>query len=187
MHILFFIITALPHSLLAVDPLMIPPLNLAFDRALVRSEKFELQPKSDSDADILRSFRGDKGEYVRVIERDGIDPKAANGFFKSKMVQIKMLFTPQTVPYSGAITISAQCLSQARLQNKIQDHKGQRSVFFQLNATENFVYGTCAPEQEKFASQYLLLYCKKAKIFYELKFFAPKAKTRYATPVAHCL
>lgn len=129
-------------------------------------------------------FRNDRNDVIKITYHD-MNPEQARSFITKKSGEIKLMFAPQAVPYFGEITKSTACTSQIEIDKKTKDIPSEISVYFNLTATERFIYGACIPEQENYKSQYLLLYCPSRGRLAEIKYFYDKRNT-FVEQIAHC-
>ncbi|MDD4974866.1 MAG: hypothetical protein PHY93_10980 [Bacteriovorax sp.] len=128
---------------------------------------------------------GDNQQLTADVIVD-VEPERAAIFMKNKTIMIKGLYTIQATPYSGMITREAVCTAELQIEPLILENKIQTSLQFNLKATERFVLGVCVEEQNVFSNQTLLLYCKKDKTFYEIRYYYPKSSRPFLTPIASC-
>ncbi|MBC7541070.1 MAG: hypothetical protein H7281_19795 [Bacteriovorax sp.] len=132
-------------------------------------------------------FEGEFNDHQLIAEvMTDIEPEKAAILMKNKTMMIKGLYAIQATPYSGTITKEESCIAELQIDPLVMDNKIQTSQQFNLKATERLVLGVCTEEQNVFRNQSLLLYCKKDKIFYDMRYYYPKSNKPFATPIASC-
>jgi hypothetical protein len=145
----------------------------------------EFQNKNVSGVKIL--FDGKlKGQQLISEMMVDIDEETADKLIKNKSLMIKGLYAIQATPYSGTITKEASCTTDMNIDPVLSDKKNQKSMQFDLKATERLVLGVCLEEQNVFRNQTLLIYCKSIKTFYDLRYYYPKTQKALKMPIANC-
>lgn len=127
-----------------------------------------------------------KGHFLISEMMVDVDPDTATKLFKSKTQMIRGLYAVQATPYTGAITKEAGCDPEINIDPVVQDKKNQTVVQFDLKATERFVLGVCAEEQNVYRNQTLLIYCKNINTFYDLRYYYPKNEKPLKQQIAVC-
>lgn len=128
-----------------------------------------------------------KDHHLIAEVMNDIDPDEASRLFKNKSQMIKGLYSIQATPYTGSITKEAGCIEDLQIDPPLLENKIQSSLLFNLKATERMILGVCIEEQNVYRSQTLMLYCKNANTFYEIKYFYPKILKPLLIPIASCL
>lgn len=140
---------------------------------------------------LLNEFSLSDGVYShkngnRIIIRSQIqDKETAAKLLKNKLVQLKLLFAPQKASYPGMLTKDQSCISVASFPEKIQRDAERLYWSAELPATEDYFYGSCGSRAEPFWSQYQVLYCKKSKILFDIKYFVPKDKNLIKSSIGY--
>jgi exoribonuclease R len=133
------------------------------------------------------TFEGELKAHQLIAEvMVDIEPERAATLMKNKTMMIKGLYAIQATPYSGTITKEASCTAELQIDPIVMENKNQSSLQFNLKATERLVLGVCIEEQNVFRSQTLLLYCKKDKMFYDMRYYYPKSNKPFSGPMASC-
>lgn len=127
-----------------------------------------------------------KGHYLISEMMVDVDSDTASKLFKSKSQMIRGLYAVQATPYSGTITKEAGCDPEINIEPSILEKKNQTIVQFDLKATERFVLGVCAEDQNVYRNQTLLIYCKNINTFYDLRYYYPKNEKPLKQQIAAC-
>ena len=146
--------------------------------------RFSGLPQREAFRKANNDFNNDE-EVLKITSKDVDTVARAKELISKKTDEITLMFAPQMVPYLGEITKSTACTSQIEINHKLLDTETEVSIYFNLTATERFIYGACIPEQEKYKSQLLMLYCPKIKKLFEFKYFYDR-KTAFVEQIAHC-
>ncbi len=154
------------------NKLKITPDNLA--------EKFQLQNLANENANVDQNTFVLGSEIIKIREILFAETNSA-GFQKiidGKILMIASLFESQTLPYQGAVSQSSTCISHNTKNPTISENDYQKSYEFQLMANKNFVFGTCIESQDIYKTHYLILFCKKTNLLFEIKHFYLKNETK---------
>lgn len=134
------------------------------------------QSKNHAEVDDLKTFL--LGKEIFKIRK--VVPKVTGSgdpqkLIDSKIMMVSSLFESQVVPYQGVVTQSSSCLSKNTKTPTFSENVKQKKYVFSLMANENFVFGTCIEEQDIYEASYIILFCKKNNVLFEIKHFAPKS------------
>lgn len=127
-----------------------------------------------------------KGHFLISEMMVEVDAETAAKLFKSKTQLIRGLYAVQATPYTGTITKEAGCDPEINIEPTVHEKKNQSVVQFDLKATERFVLGVCAEEQNVYRNQTLLIYCKNISTFYDLRYYYPKNEKPLKQQIAAC-
>lgn len=171
---------------LLINLLIILPNNL--EASTVKYEQIELNSTLGLDkfVKVEEGVFDPKGTYVlKSMEEEFIkirmddfrnnSEKEIEKSFQKKIIQFSLLFQDRVSPYKGAITTNAECFDKSSGKKIIKNEK-EWLVTFNTVATKNFAYGKCDGEGQMFFSKYQVLYCRKVKKIFDVRFFAHKKK-----------
>lgn len=129
----------------------------------------------------------DSGHVLQVTS-EKLDEATAKKLLKNRLIQLKLLFAPRSAPYPGMVTKDEGCRATAIFADKIQSRPQSLYWFSEMPAAEDFSYGNCGNRKEIFWSQYLLLFCKKQQVLYDIRYFSPKTDKafKFGHPLAAC-
>lgn len=129
----------------------------------------------------------DSGDVLHVTS-EKLDEATARKILKNKLIQLKLLFAPASSPYPGMVTKDEACPTTAIFADKMESGPQSLYWFSEMPAAADFSYGTCGNRKETFWSQYLLLFCKKQRALYDIRYFTPKTDKpfKFGHPLATC-
>ena len=108
--------------------------------------------------------------------QDIMSEAVAKKILKNKLIQLKLLFAPQAAAYPGMFTRDQHCQQSATFAKKIEYTKDAIFWHSEMPGSDNFTYGSCGSREEPYQSQYLLIYCKKIKTLFDIRYFQLKNK-----------
>jgi hypothetical protein len=162
-------------------------IGLKFNPDYIQVGSFKSAAAEKYDPVGLTIYKNDHSEIIRLLSRSGIDTSDALAAIRSKIEQMRLLFTPRPAPYTGTLSMTAECLKNTQLPKKPRIKKQQIDAVFLTRATKKFIYGSCEGDQEIYASQYLVVYCRKNHTLYEIKLFTDREKNLPTEPIANCI
>ena len=133
------------------------------------------------------AFQKDSNKYFVNIEPSfEVDQDKATLMINTKSLMIEALYVIQATPYRGQVTKESNCIKDLSIAPIKNDNVLQTSYRFDLKATERMVLGGCEEDQNIYLVQVLLLYCKKTKTFYDIKYYYPKSLSKFVPVIASC-
>ena len=111
-----------------------------------------------------------------IKTKDIMSEAVAKKILKNKLIQLKLLFAPQAAAYPGMFTRDQHCQQSATFAKKIEYTKDAIFWHSEMPGSDNFTYGSCGSREEPYQSQYLLIYCKKIKTLFDIRYFQLKNK-----------
>jgi hypothetical protein len=153
-----------------------------------QGEKLLAAPEGARDpAGTLVFASNSQNEILKIRLKKNLDIKSANAILNQKIIQLNSLYRPASVPYAGAITNSIDCSKKYNLSQMPVESKDALSVRFKLKANEQLVYGVCEEKKLDYKSEYVLIYCKKNKNFYEVKYYINKKNKKEFELITECI
>ena len=128
-----------------------------------------------------------QSEFLKIRIKKNLDQKSASSAINQKIIQLASLYRPAAVPYAGAITNSIDCSKKYNLSQTPTDTKDALLSRFKLEANEQLVYGVCEDKKLIYNSEYILIYCKKNKSFFEIKYFLNKKSKKNSPMAVECI
>ena len=125
---------------------------------------------------------------VVQISQETVNVDRARKLLKNKLVELKLAFAPQAVPYPGMLTKEEDCYKTAKFADKIEENFESLFWFSEIPATENFDYASCGNAKDVYWSQFLMIYCKKKQSLFQIKYFSKDQKfEHFGRAIAACL
>ncbi len=141
----------------------------------------------ENKTDFKFNFEKDsKHEYLITENFKNIEQDLAEKILKNKLLMIKEIYATQATPYNGAVTNETNCVENPAINPLIEETINHSSILLELKATERLVLGVCSDKQNIFKVQVLLMYCKKTKELYDLKYYSI-SNEKMKLPIASCL
>ena len=126
---------------------------------------------------------------VMQVTQEKMSETIAKKILKNKFVQLKLLFAPQAAAYPGMLTKDQSCKDSAAFGRGVQTKADSIFWFSEMPGSEDFGYGACGSRAEPYWSQYLLIYCKKQQVLYDIRYFKLSTKKegeKINHPIAKC-
>lgn len=150
--------------------------------SVVKTEAFTTPLENDR-------LKDSAGNVLRLTQ-EKMSESIARKLLKNKLIQLKLLFAPRAAAYPGMLTKDQSCKDTAVFSKGQQTTSDSLYWFSEMRAADDFSYGACGSRAEPYWSQYLLIYCKKTGILYDLRYFKMAAKKdeedMIRRPIAKC-
>ena len=133
-------------------------------------------------------FKDSAGNVIQ-IKTDTMNEVIAKKIVKNKLIQLKLLFAPQTAAYPGMLTRDQHCQDTAVFSHSTKETENSIFWFSEMPGADDFTYGSCGSRSEPYWSQYLLIYCKNQKTTYDVRYFKVsknKDADMFKHPIAKC-
>lgn len=151
-----------------------PQLN--FD-PLISFEKFKWDKEK-------KRFLSADGETLIITASDA-EEKVAAKILKNKLVQLKLLFSPQSAAYPGMLTKGESCAKSAAFPKKVENNAQSLYWFAEMPAATDLSFGNCGARPEPLLRHTEILYCKQFKKIFEISFFTRNTK-RIGKTIVQC-
>lgn len=106
------------------------------------------------------------------------EPDGARRLFQEKINYLQSLYKVRHDPYFGTADKDEDCLKDLDLKGHKTDNKMVEAISFNLNATENFIFGVCDKTQNIYRSELTYANCKQKGLIIEIKSFWPIQQVR---------
>ena len=116
----------------------------------------------------------------------GVDSAEARRRIAGKREALRNLYQKRVEPYYGVVDGGEYCDLAQLPPERFADDKGMTRLVLHLWATENLVYGVCEPQEIRYKSQLLLLYCEAERTYAEVRAFYPRAGEWRIEPIGRC-
>ncbi len=147
------------------------------DFSNLKGEILYKQPEGTRDsADTIVYASASQNEILKIRHKKIDSVSIAKKMIQQKMIQLLAVYRPAAVPYAGAITSTMDCTKKFDLNKKINEKEQSLSVSYELESNNQLAYGECDEDKLVKNLNYQIVFCKKNKSFFEIKYFISKSQ-----------